>query len=155
MQKKRNNTLKATGIPPLLSRTTCPDSNLLPPLFYYRHLPILIPVGDNLQWNNTQALKNQWETEVRKSHVDGRLGATISGKLVGLGLGGGGGGGLAGATGAAREACLLAAFEKAVMRLWPAFCHIDAQRRRASTGIDGAKLLGTVNMQRSTSFTLE
>lgn len=76
---------------------------------------------------------------MRKSHVDGRLGATISGKLVGLGLGGGGAGGLAGATGAAREACLLAAFEKAVMRLWPAFCHIDAQRRRASAGEDGEK----------------
>lgn len=75
---------------------------------------------------------------MRKSHVDGRLGATISGKLVGLGLGGGAGG-LAGATGAAREACLLAAFEKAVMRLWPAFCHIDAQRRRASAGEEGEK----------------
>eukprot|EP00903_Cladosiphon_okamuranus_P008645 g8289.t1 len=84
------------------------------------------------------ALKNQWEAEVRKSHVDGRLGATISGKLVGLGLGGGAGG-LTGATGAAREASLLAAFEKAVMRLWPAFCHIDAQRRRASAGEAGAE----------------
>ncbi|CAN0343330.1 unnamed protein product, partial [Pylaiella littoralis] len=91
------------------------------------------------------ALKNQWEAEVRKTHIDGRLGATISSKLVGLGLGGGGGGdgsgggGLVGVTGAAREACLLAAFEKAVMRMWPAFCHIDAQRGRVSSGEDGAE----------------
>lgn len=80
---------------------------------------------------------------MRKIHIDGRLGATISSKLVGLGLGGGGGGdgsgggGLVGVTGAAREACLLAAFEKAVMRMWPAFCHIDAQRGRVSSGEDG------------------
>ncbi|CAM9859485.1 unnamed protein product [Ectocarpus sp. 12 AP-2014] len=88
------------------------------------------------------ALKNQWETEMRKTHVDGRLGATISNKLAGLamvGAGGGLGGGLVGVTGAAREARLLSAFEKAVMRLWPAFCHIDAQRRRASGGNIGAE----------------
>lgn len=98
------------------------------------------PIHDNNKNKLNQALKNQWDAEVRKSHVDGRLGATISGKLVGLGLGGGGGG-LAGATGAAREAILLAAFEKAVMRLWPAFCHIDAQRRRASAAEDGEEAL--------------
>ena len=80
---------------------------------------------------------------MRKSHVDGRLGATISEKLVGLGLGGGAGG-LAGATGAAREAYLLAAFEKAVTRLWPALCHIDAQRRKASAGEDGEEALRAV-----------
>lgn len=96
-----------------------------------------------------QALKNQWEVEVRKTHVDGRLGATVSSKLIGLGLGGGGGssgGGLAGMTGAAREACLMNAFEKAVMRLWPAFCHIDAQRRRGLAGKDGKRQCGILQV---------
>lgn len=71
---------------------------------------------------------------MRKTHVDSKLGATISAGLAGIGLGGVGAGGLAGVTGAARGASLLKAFEKAVMRLWPAYCHIDTQRRKAASG---------------------
>lgn len=75
---------------------------------------------------------------MRRSHVDGRLGATLSAGLAGMGLSGSGsGGGVIGARGLARGALLLTAFEKAVLRLWPAFCHIDAQRRRAASGAVG------------------
>ena len=86
-----------------------------------------------------KALKNQWEAEVRKTPFDGKLGATLSTKLAVVGLGGMGstltGAAVAAAArGASREASLLVAFEKAVMRLWPAFCHIDAQRRPADGG---------------------
>ena len=80
-----------------------------------------------------KALKNQWEAEVRKTHFDGKLGATLSTKLAVVGLGGMGNT-LAGAARGARGASLLMAFEKAVMRLWPAFCHIDAQRRSVDGG---------------------
>lgn len=65
---------------------------------------------------------------MRNSHVDGRLGATVSAGLANIGIGGSL---LTGATGAARGAVLTTAFEKAVMKLWPAYCHIDAQRRGA------------------------
>lgn len=71
---------------------------------------------------------------MRKTHVDSKLGATLAAGLAGVGLGSGVGGGLAGLPGGARGANLLKAFEKAVLRLWPAFCHIDAQRCRAVTG---------------------
>ena len=69
-------------------------------------------------------------------NFDGKLGATLATKLAVAGLGGVGGAMTEAARGA-RGASLLAAFEKAVMRLWPAFCHIDARRRPAEGGAGG------------------
>lgn len=91
----------------------------------------------------TQALKNQWELEVRKVRgisagvgILGSMGAvgaerlssTLNASLAGMASGEG--------SSASdrlhyRGACMLKAFENAVMKLWPAYCHIDAQRRRA------------------------
>ena len=72
---------------------------------------------------------------MRKSHVNGRLGATVSTGLASIGVGTGGGGGLTEVTGGARGVTLTKAFENAVMKLWPAYCHIDTQRRRVGEGI--------------------
>lgn len=58
-----------------------------------------------------------------------RLGATIAASLAGIGISSRNAGGT---DRAQREvADKLKAFENAVLRLWPAYCHIDAQRRRA------------------------
>ncbi|CAM9771215.1 unnamed protein product, partial [Discosporangium mesarthrocarpum] len=81
------------------------------------------------------ALKSQWEAEARRIGVRGG-GIRGGGGGVGGGWSGGGLGStltatLTGGQGNGKEReieGLLKAFESAVLRMWPAFCHIDSQK---------------------------